>query len=285
MGDERKRAYVDALGSVLEVGRAMLEQGAPSVDVVEKAVILLEDEPLFNAGKGAVFDAEGGHELEASMMDGKTLRCGAVAAVRIIKNPIALARAVMDHTRHIMLCAEGAEAFARSRGFETVDTGYFDTEFRRRQWETMQREDSAALVDAEKGTVGAVARDRRGDLAAATSTGGLTNKLCGRVGDTPILGAGTYADNRTCAVSGTGVGEEFVRHHVAYAVSALMALSGLSLADAALRVVTQTLSPGDGGLIAVGHDGTLALPFNGEGMYRGAADHRGRFELAIWDSV
>ena len=282
---EERAAYLDSLRLALSHGKTRLEAGTSALEVVEEVVRILEDAPQFNAGKGAVFNASGENELDASIMDGRDLSCGAVAGVRTVKNPISLARHVMTDTKHVLLMGEGAEAFASEVGVERVDPKYFYTEHR---WQLLQEQLAADQAEEEGeveggSTVGAVARDRKGDLAAATSTGGLTAKKWGRVGDTPIVGAGTFADNRTVAVSGTGAGEEFIRNSVAHTVSALMAYEGLSVETAAKRVVHGILKQGDGGVIAVGQDGSIALVFNGQGMYRGAADSNGRFEVAIWE--
>lgn len=274
-------AYVEALRSALAHGEERLARGAPALEVVEEVVRRLEDAPQFNAGKGAVFNTAGENELDAAIMDGRDLSCGAVAGVRTVKNPITLARHVMTDTRHVLLMGDGAEAFADEVGVERVDPGYYYTEHRWQQLQKRLEEDAGG----ETGTVGTVARDLNGDLAAATSTGGLTAKKWGRVGDVPIVGAGTFADNRTAAVSGTGKGEEFIRNNVAHTVSALMAYEGLGVEQAASRVIHDVLEEGDGGLIAVGHDGALALVFNTQGMFRGAADANGRFEVGIWEEV
>jgi beta-aspartyl-peptidase (threonine type) len=273
---ERVEAYRVALRASLETGRRILERGGTSLDAVTAVVRGLEDDSLFNAGKGAVYTHDGTHELDAAVMDGATLACGAVAGLTTIRNPILLARLVMEKSPHVFMIGAGAEAFGRSLGVETVDPAYFDT---RRRWEEWQK----ALRDDKFGTVGCVALDRHGNLAAATSTGGLTNKRFGRVGDVPVVGAGTWADNRSCAVSCTGKGEQFIRHTVARDVAALVEYKDLPLGEAAALVVHGKLARGDGGLIAVSHRGEIALVFNTSGMYRGAADARGRFEIAIWD--
>lgn len=278
--DDVRKAYVAALQGALAHGRNRLEAGAPSLEVVEEVIRILEDAPQFNAGKGAVFNAAGENELDAAIMDGRDLSCGAVAGVRTVKHPITLARHVMTDTRHVLLMGDGAEAFADEAGVDRVDPEYFYTEHR---WQQLQERLAAANDEKGGSTVGAVARDRDGNLAAATSTGGLTGKKWGRVGDVPIVGAGTFADNRTVAVSGTGTGEEFIRNNVAHTISALMAYKGLGVEDAANQVVHGVLQPDDGGVIAVGHDGSIALVFNSQGMFRGAADSNGRFEVAIWE--
>jgi beta-aspartyl-peptidase (threonine type) len=283
MDEDRQRAYLQSLEAALRVGQELLSGGASSLDAVEAVIGRLEDDPRFNAGKGAVFNRAGVNELDASIMDGATLACGAVAGVRTIKNPISLARLVMERTRHVLLAGEGAEQFAKEAGVESVSPDYFFTQSR---WESLQR-----VVTAERekekekggGTVGAVALDRAGNLAAGTSTGGLTAKMFGRVGDTPVIGAGTYADNRSCAVSCTGRGEEFIRRAVAYQVAARVEHSGVGVREAAEQIVHEQLQPGDGGLIALGADGEIAMVFNTQGMYRGAADSSGRFEVHIWE--
>jgi beta-aspartyl-peptidase (threonine type) len=233
-----------------------------------------------------VFTEDGRHELDASIMDGRTLSCGAVAGVRTVKNPIALARLVMEKTPHVLLMGDGAEQFAASVGVERVDPTYFDTDRRRKALEEFlkkrkQKEDNAP--PKSRSTVGCVALDLQGNLAAATSTGGMTGKRFGRVGDSPIIGAGTYANNATCAVSCTGTGEEYIRLVAAYDVSALMQYGHLNVDQAAHTVIFERLKPDDGGLIAVSHTGEIAMPFNTNGMFRAAADSNGRFEILIWD--
>lgn len=280
-----QREYLAGLERALSAGQAILQAGGASLDAAEAAVRALEDDPLFNAGRGAVLTSAGTHELDASVMDGRTLRCGAVAAVKTPKNAVSLARLVMERTRHVLLAGEGADAFASQMGVERVPQSYFTTDKRKQQWEAMQRADQVARSEDEapKGTVGAVALDIHGHLAAATSTGGLTNKLPGRTGDSSVIGAGTYADDRTAAVSCTGSGEEFIRHASAYAVCARMALAKESVEEAARAVIHQHMEPGDGGLIAVDLHGNIAFAFSSEGMYRGAAHSSGRFEVAIWE--
>lgn len=281
MTAEREAEYAAALHAALDAGEAILREGGTALDAVQAAVVLMEDSPLFNAGKGAVFTHEGTNELDASVMDGATLKAGAVAGVRTIKNPVLAARAVMDHTQHVMLMGEGAEKFASTQGIDIVDPQYFFTQGR---WDALQsvlekERQNAALSEQEKhGTVGAVALDRAGNLAAATSTGGMTNKRYGRVGDTPVIGAGTYADNASCAVSCTGHGEFFIRHAVAYAVSAAMTFGGKSLTEASQHLVHDVLPSrgGTGGLIAVDASGHIAMDFNTEGMYRAYVRNGGR---------
>jgi len=277
---DQREAREAALEQALVSGKSVLERGGSSLDAVEVVIRRLEDDPWFNAGRGAVFNHDGGHELDASIMDGRTLACGAVAGVRTVKNPISLARRVMERTNHVLLAGPGADRFAEEQGVERVDPQYFFTEYRHAKYRD-------ALRDAAEGpgrdTVGAAALDQLGNLAAGTSTGGLTNKLYGRVGDSPIIGAGTYAKNETCAVSATGKGEEFIRHGVAHAISFLIEHEELSLQEAAERIVHQVLRPGDGGIIGVARDGSLVMVFNTMGMYRGAADSSGRFEVRIWE--
>ncbi|KAB2960137.1 MAG: isoaspartyl peptidase/L-asparaginase [Thermoanaerobaculia bacterium] len=284
MPDERRRAYLEALSGALADGRARLERGESALDVVEALVVRLEDEALFNAGRGAVFNAEGTHELDAAIMDGATLACGAVAGVTTVRHPVTLARRVMERSGHVLLAGAGAERFADEAGVERVPNEWFSTPARREEFEKRRAEEEKkrAAAAGGHGTVGAVALDRAGHLAAATSTGGMLYKRWGRVGDVPIVGAGTYADDRTVAVSCTGKGEEFIRHGVARELAALVAHAGLTPEQAAKRLLSETLEPGDGGLIALGRDGSIALAFNTEGMFRAAADARGRFETAIW---
>ena len=293
MPPEKREAYQAELKAALNLGREMLAQGKSSVDVVEAVVRRLEDCPLFNAGKGAVFTHDGHNELDAAIMDGRSLACGSVAGLRSIKNPVALARAVMEKSGHVFLVGAGAEAFAATLPeIEKVEPKYFFTEDRWQQLQDALTRESAAKVSrlplavpaAERyGTVGAVALDQDGNLAAATSTGGMTNKRWGRIGEVPVIGAGTYASNRSVAVSCTGFGEQFIRHSVAHTVATLVEYAGMGVQAAAAKVIHQELQKGDGGLVAVGRDGSIALEFNSDGMYRGAADSGGRFEVAIWE--
>ena len=279
LGDEAA-AYREALGAALRRGAELLASGRSSLDVVEVVVRMLEDDERFNAGRGAVYNHDGDHELDAAIMEGAAMRCGAVAATTSVRNPVSLARLVMERTDHVLLIGQGAEAFADEMGVERVSQDYFHTE---RRLEALERARAREASETEGGsTVGAVALDVHGDLAAATSTGGLTNKRFGRVGDVPIVGAGTFADNRSCAVSGTGRGEEFIRNSVAATISARMRLAGESLAEAVRVVVHETLEEGVGGVIAVDRSGEIVLDFNTPGMFRGAADSAGRFETAIW---
>ena len=270
---EREAEYHAALRAALLAGHQVLAAGGSSLDAVEAAVNLMEDSPLFNAGRGAVFTAEGRNELDAAIMDGRTRAAGAVAGVTRVKNPIDLARRVMEQSPHVMLTGEGAETFARQQNIELVAPEYFRVQSR---WDALQRaraaeqQRSEVPADAKFGTVGAVALDRSGNLAAGTSTGGMTNKKWGRVGDAPIIGAGTYA-NQFCAVSATGHGEFFIRSVVAYDICALMAYRGLSLQAAADEVVMRKLVEfgGEGGVIAMDQQGYIATPFNSSGMFRG----------------
>jgi len=278
--EAEKQEYLQALTKALNLGKDLLAKGGTSLDAVEAVVRFLEDDPHFNAGKGAVFTHEGTNELDAAIMDGSTLSCGSVAGLKRIRNPISLARLVMEKSPHVFMVGEGAEAFAAQMKVETVDPKYFFTQKRYDQWQEELKKEREVK---DRDTVGAAALDTHGNLAAATSTGGLTNKRFGRLGDVPVIGAGTYANNRTCAVSATGIGEEFIKHTVAHDISALMEYGGLSLQQAADKVIHQKLKPGDGGVIGVANDGSIALVFNSEGMYRGAADANGRFEVKIWE--
>ena len=271
MTPEREKAYQDALNHALETGATVLAKGGSSIDAVVAAIITMEDSPLFNAGKGAVFTNKGRNELDASIMNGADLNAGAVAGVTRVKNPIVLAREVMVNSRHVLLTTEGAEVFAAERKVEMVDPKYFFTE---RRWQSLQRaiaREKEANAEKKHGTVGVVALDRKGNLAAGTSTGGLTNKRFGRVGDSPIIGAGTYANNKTCAVSASGTGEFFIRGAVAHDISALMAYKGMALQDAADMVIQKKLTAmgGDGGVVSLDHQGNVAFSFNTAGMYRG----------------
>ncbi len=277
MTPERERAYRAKLAEALEAGKAVLAGGGTALDAVEAAIVVMEDSPLFNAGKGAVFTADGRNELDASIMDGRTRNAGAVAAVTHVKNPIRLARQVMERSPHVLLAGEGAEVFARKIGIPLVPATYFWTERRWKQLMQIQsRKNGAGLLldhdaDHKYGTVGAVALDSEGNLAAGTSTGGLTNKAWGRIGDSPIIGAGTYASNASCAVSGTGQGEYFIRLTIARDVCALVEYRGLPLQQAADEVIQHKLKDlgGSGGVIALARDGTIAFSFNTQGMYRG----------------
>ena len=263
-----------ALARALEAGYEALLAGN-ALDAVTAAVAAMEDDPHFNAGRGSCYNAEGEIEMDASIMDGATLRAGAVAAVRLIRNPVLAARAVMDRTRHVLLVGASAERFARKHGVKLEPARYFRTERRLR---ALRRKH-----ERYHGTVGAVALDRDGNLAAATSTGGYTGKMAGRVGDSPIIGAGNYADNRACAVSGTGLGEAFIRTSLAHDVAARMRYGGATLAAATRGALAAIAELGaDGGLIAVDRRGNVAMPFNSEGMYRAAVDRAGKKRLAIF---
>jgi beta-aspartyl-peptidase (threonine type) len=284
--DSVRLDYEASLTAALEAGKTMLADGQASLDVVEAVVRILEEDPRFNAGRGAVYTADGVHELDAAIMDGRDLSCGAVAGVTTVRNPITLARKVMTDTPHVFLIGAGAEAFADQVGVERVPNSFFDTEHRREALQRAKEQEAAghqASLNSRYGTVGAVALDKAGNLAAATSTGGMTNKRFGRVGDVPVIGAGTYANNATAAISATGTGEEFIRHAVAHQISAQMEFGGKTLAQAAEFVVFHKLKPGDGGIISVSKTGEIAMMFNSEGMFRGAADSNGRFEVAIWE--
>lgn len=296
MTPETEKAYRQALEDSLRSGFDVLKKGGSSVSAVEAAIKVMEDSPLFNAGKGAVFTHDGRNEMDASIMDGKGKAAGAVAGVTIVKNPISAARAVMEKSPHVMMMGRGADLFATQQGLEIVDPSYFWTE---RRWKDLQRE----LMEEEKGkkssdkrlwdttlsehkfgTVGAVAVDQSGNIAAGTSTGGMTNKRFGRVGDSPIIGAGNYADNESCAVSGTGHGEYFIRYTVAHDIAALVKYKGLTVADAAREVVQRTLknAGGEGGVIAIDRKGNFAMEFNSEGMYRGWIGQDGVPHVAIY---
>lgn len=289
MSKEKEKAYTSALSFALNQGYEALEQGKSALDAVEIAVTALEDSPLFNAGKGSVFTNTGIHEMDASIMEGKKLFGGAVAAVSGIKNPIRLARKIMEDSGHVFLIGDGALEFAKEHGFNTEPDEYFYDELRYQQWQETLKSgvvqlDHSPLKEQKFGTVGAVALDQFGNLAAATSTGGMTNKKFGRVGDSPMLGAGNYANNQTCAVSCTGSGEFFIRGVVAYDVSCLMEYKGYSLSKACEEVIQERLLKigGDGGLIAVDTLGNICLEFNTEGMYRGMKKSSGEEVIGIY---
>jgi beta-aspartyl-peptidase (threonine type) len=288
MTASREKAYREALERALRSGHAILQDGGSALDAVQAAVQVLEDTPMFNAGRGAVFNADGQHEMDASLMNGRDLRAGAVAGVQNVKNPVVLARRVMEHSDHVLISGNGAFEFAHKQKVVLEDDQYFFDEFRYQQWKEAVGSGGMRLDHSEGdrkfGTVGAVALDRHGDLAAATSTGGMTNKRWQRIGDSPIIGAGTYANNESCAVSCTGHGESFIRAVAAHDVHALMAYKGMSLAEAVRVVVHEKLPPldGDGGLIAVDRAGNVVLDFNCSGMYRGHAGTDGVFHTAIF---
>ncbi|WP_448104769.1 isoaspartyl peptidase/L-asparaginase family protein [Pedobacter panaciterrae] len=299
MTPEKEAAYTAALTKALQRGYNAIKSGKTSLDAVEAAIHVLEDSPLFNAGKGAVFTHDGKNEMDAAIMDGKSLKAGAVAGVTVIRNPITAARAVMEKSEHVMMVSRGAEEFAKQCGVEIVDPKYFYTKER---WDGLQeaiKEDSVKAVldhgnkksmklgtinrDYKFGTVGAVALDKMGNLAAGTSTGGMTNKKYGRVGDSPIIGAGTYANNLTAGISCTGWGEFYIRSVVAYDVSAMMEYRNLSVADASKKALDKMEKlGGDGGLIALDKNGNVAMPFNTEGMYRGTVTEDGKIEVLIY---
>ena len=288
MSEERAAEYHAGLRRALETGRAILAAGGGALDAVTAAVVALEDDPLFNAGRGAVFAAAGTQEMDAAVMEGEQHRAGAVAGIFGPKNPVLAARAVMEHSPHVLLVGNGAVAFCREHGVAFAEPAYFHTETRRRALERTLAQQAAGSIDDDEarrhGTVGAVARDCRGNLAAATSTGGMTGKLPGRVGDSPIIGAGTYADNASCAVSATGHGEFFIRYGVAHEVAARVRYLSQSVAESARAVVDELgRIGGSGGLVAVAADGTVALPFNCSGMYRGYVQEDGRIHTAIYD--
>lgn len=281
--------YKQDLKLALDAGYSILEQGGTAVDAVEKAVTILEDSPLFNAGKGAVFTATESHEMDASIMDGSTLNAGAVSLISGIKNPVSLARDVMEKSEHVFLAGEGAMEFAKQLNYDLEDAAYFYDEFRHKQWLEIKDTDSFQLdhstkKDSKFGTVGAVACDQNGNIAAATSTGGMTNKKWGRVGDSPMIGAGNYANNKTCAISCTGSGEFFIRGVVAYDVSCLMEHKGMSVREASEEVINKRILEigGDGGLIAVDTEGNIAMPFNTEGMYRASKTSKGNEVVSIY---
>jgi beta-aspartyl-peptidase (threonine type) len=288
MTPEREHAYRVALEQSVNAGHAVLARGGSSLDAVTAAVLVLEDSPLFNAGKGAVFNAEGEHELDAAIMDGASRKAGAVAGLQRARNPILVARAVMEKTSHVMLSGAGAEAFAESQGLEIVSPDYFYTEGRwnalKKMQERLRQGGAGAVSDEDKhGTVGAVALDQAGNVAAATSTGGHTHKMVGRVGDSPVIGAGTYADNATCAISCTGDGEFFIRLCLSHEIASRMRYRGESLQQAAEHVVMKELTAmgGTGGLLAIDARGNISMPFNTAGMYRAAKDAQGRVLVAI----
>lgn len=301
MTPEKEKAYMDALKAALTQGYSILKKGGSSLDAVEAAVRSMEDDPLFNAGKGAVFTNEGKNELDAAIMNGQTLAAGSVAGVTTIRNPISAARAVMEKSQHVMMVGKGAEQFAKLQGLEIVDPSYFYTEERWNGLQRVKKEDSAKTEldhgskptsglkqpenrDSKYGTVGAVALDVHGNLAAATSTGGMTNKRFGRVGDAPIIGAGTYANNATCAISCTGWGEFFIRLVMAKTISDMMEFGNWSLEKAGNEMIQKRLPAlgGDGGLIAVDKAGNIVMPFNTEGMYRASVDREGKISIKIY---
>ena len=294
MSDSLEAAYTTVLGKALIAGHDILKKGGDAIDAVTASINIMEDSPLFNAGKGAVFTHEETNELDASVMDGATLNAGAVAGVTHIKNPINLAVEVMNNSDHVMLAGKGAEEFAQTRGIELVDPSYFYTQRRfnslKRVKEREALKNSTALVNdpfiknSKFGTVGCAALDKNGNLAAGTSTGGMTNKRWNRIGDAPIIGAGTYANNATCAVSSTGWGEYFIRAMVAHDISALMEYKGLSLHEAAREVIQKKVPAlgGDGGIVAIDKDGNVAMEFNTAGMYRAHMNSKNEMVIKIY---
>lgn len=275
--DSVKQVYFSSLNKALETGKEILEKGGSSLDAVEQVVRMMEDDSIFNAGKGAVFTESGTHELDASIMSGIDLSCGAVAGVKTVKNPISLARVVMEKTPHVFFAGEGAEELGLRYKSEQVKNSYFHTDFRYQQWLKSRHKD-----DEVKGTVGCVALDIYGNIAAATSTGGRGGKWVGRVGDSPIIGAGNYANNETCGISATGWGELFIKHNVAFNISALMEYKEYSLKEACDYMIFNKLPEGSGGLIAVDKNGNYYLPFNTSSMLRGVATSEGIFTTEIW---
>lgn len=287
MTAELEATYRVFLEAAITDGHQQLEAGRPGLDVVVNVIQKMEDSPLFNAGKGAVYTWDGRHELDASIMHGETLEAGAVAGVTTVKSPIALARTVMEDSPHVMLAAKGAEAFAKAKGIDSVHPDYFGTERRRKALEAFKADEFAGVepeADYKFGTVGVVVLDKAGNLVAGTSTGGMTGKRWGRVGDSPIIGAGTYADNRSCAVSATGHGEFFIRHTVSRDICARMQFAGASLHDATAQVVLKELvaAGGEGGVAAVDRAGNVALTFNTPGMYRASINAAGEKTVGIF---
>jgi L-asparaginase / beta-aspartyl-peptidase len=278
MPDSIKQGYYDGLKIALKIGQDVLANGGTGLDAVEKVLNYFETDPKFNAGIGAVYTSAGTHEMDASIMDGKDLSCGAVAGVEHVPHPISLARLVMEKTPHVLLAYDGAEKFAESMGIKLVPGSYFDTPNRYREWQSYKKRHE----EGNHGTVGCVVLDEYGNLTAGTSTGGMTGKLPGRIGDSPLIGDGTYANNKTCAVSCTGWGEKFIKNTVAFNVSALMEYKGMTLKEATDEMIYKRLQPDDGGLIAVDNKGNYAMPFNTSGMFRGVATSSGTFEVKIW---
>lgn len=275
MPDSLKQEYLSSLNKALEIGEQILANNGTSIDAVEKVINYFEDNPLFNAGKGSVLTTEGKAEMDAAIMSGKDLSCGSVTGIKRIKNPVSLARAVMEKSKHVFLAGEGAEKFAKEVGFKSVNPKYFIVENR---YETWLKE----IKKKKKGTVGAVALDKNGNLAAATSTGGMSMKKPGRVGDAPIIGAGTYANNKTCAISCTGWGEKFIKNTVAFNVSAMMEYKNMNLRDAVSEMINNRLSSDDGGVIAVDKDGNFTLQYNTKSMLRGYVTSDGKRDVKIW---
>jgi L-asparaginase / beta-aspartyl-peptidase len=286
---DKEKAYKDALDIAISGGYQILESGGTALDAAEFAVRSLEDSPLFNAGKGSVFTADETHEMDASIMDGKTLNAGAVSLITGIKNPVTLARDVMEKSEHVFLAGKGAMQFAKKLNYLLENKIYFYDELRHQQWLEIKDTDGYQLdhslkKDTKYGTVGAVACDNKGNIAAATSTGGMTNKRYGRVGDSPMIGAGNYANNKTCAVSCTGSGEFFIRGVAAYDVSSLMEYKDMTVEEAANEVINKRILEigGDGGLIAIDKLGNITMKFNTEGMYRACKSSSGKKEISIY---
>ena len=287
--DEQKSVYISTLRQAVTRGYKILKAKGSGIDAVEKTIVILENSPLFNAGKGAVLTNMGKNELDASIMNGKTLEAGAVAGITNVKNPISLSRKVMEYSKHVFLSGLGAETFAKEQGLEIVDPSYFYTERRMDQLKEKQKHTQITTVsplsaDYKYGTVGCVALDCDGNIVAGTSTGGITNKRWGRIGDSPVIGAGTYANNKTCGVSSTGTGEYFIRGVVAYDISALMEYKNMSLKEAAKKVIQNKLTKigGDGGIIAIDHKGNITKEFNTSGMFRASVDTEGNVEVDIF---
>jgi len=301
MSDSLEQAYKAKLEEAIRTGHEILANGGTAIEAVQRTINIMENSPLFNAGKGAVFTNEGKNELDASIMEGKTLNAGAVSGVTTVKNPINLAWEVMENSEHVMLSGKGAEQFAKERNLEIVNPEYFYTENRFKSLERLKERDSEKteldhdgktafvdpfIKDSKFGTVGCAALDKNGNLAAGTSTGGMTNKKWGRIGDAPIIGAGTYANNKTAAISATGWGEFFIRGVVAYDISALMEYKEMSLAEAAKEVI-QNKNPelgGSGGIIAINHQGNVSMEFNTAGMYRAKMNKNGDLEIGIYNN-
>ena len=296
LSPEKEEAYRQKLEEAIRVGHNILKNGGTSVDAVQKTINILEDSPLFNAGKGAVFTNAGTNEHDASIMDGSNLNAGASAGTKTVKNPINLARAIMDNSPHVMLAREGAETFAEEQNLKIVEPSYFFTEGKMKTLERVKASEAkkeadkkvafydADIKDSKFGTVGCAALDKHGNLAAGTSTGGMTNKRWGRIGDSPIIGAGTYANNNTCAVSSTGWGEYFIRAMAAYDISALMEYKGLTIQEATKEVIQNKIPKlgGDGGIIAVDKNGNFAMEFNTTGMFRATMNDKGELYIGMY---
>ena len=295
MTPELEKAYLDALQTALNAGYAVLEEGGTAVNAVKAAVVVLEDNVLFNAGKGSVFTKKGVQEMDAAIMSGVDLEAGAVSGVRSVRNPVVLANEVMQHSNHVFLSGKGANDFAIKQGIKLEPDEYFFSQFRYDQWKSLRDSDNYSLDhthhhldelmrDKKFGTVGAVACDVNGNIAAATSTGGMTNKKYGRIGDSPVIGAGTYANNQTCAISCTGHGEPFIKAVAAHTVSCLMEYKGMTLQDAMEETVMHKLKnmDGEGGMIGVDVQGNFSMLFNSAGMYRGVKNNKGVNEVAIY---